>query len=141
MPHGELKINNFDAFDEWGISMTTTSLSALMTPAPQKAFASNKSRKSAGKRSVQVNPQVDERSLSLTLQLTAPSEVEFFSRYRSFCEQLATGLLNIETKYQPGVVYRCEYENCTQFTQFMRGMASFSLRLTEPDPTNRSATN
>lgn len=138
MPHGQLKINGFDAYDYWGISLTTSSMSALMTPAPQKAFISNKSRNSSGKRSVQENPQPDERQITLTLQLTAPTETEFFRRYESFCEQLATGVLNIETIYQPDIVYKMEYESCTQFTQFVRQMASFSLRLTEPDPTDRT---
>lgn len=139
MPHGDLKINGYDAYDYWGISLTTSSISALMTPAPQKEFVSNKSRNTAGKRSVQENPQPDERQITLMLQLTAPNEGEFFRRYALFCEQLATGVLNIETKYQPGTIYKTEYVNCTQFTQFVRQMASFSLRLTEPDPTDRAA--
>lgn len=139
MPKGILKINGLDAYVAWGMSLTTTSLSALMTPAPQKDFVSNKSRNLPGKRSVYANPQPDERQITLTLQLTAPNEAEFFRRYGDFCEQLATGLLVIETAYQPGVVYKMEYNSCTQFTQFVRGMASFSLRLTEPDPTDRTA--
>lgn len=138
MPKGELKINGFDAFDKWGISFSTTALSALMTPAPQKEFVSNKSRNIPGKRPVPVDPMPDERQLTVEMHLKASSETEFFSRYASFCEELAKGLLNIETKYQPGVVYKTIYESCTQFTQFMRGLAFFSLRLTEPDPTDRS---
>ena len=39
----ELFINGKDAYVEWGISMDNTSLSALMTPAPNKAFIESES--------------------------------------------------------------------------------------------------
>lgn len=138
MPKGELKVNGYDAFEKWGISLSSTSLSALMTPPPQKEFVSNKSRNENGARVVVVDPRVDERQLTLEMHLKAPNETEFFRRYGEFCQQLATGRLQIETKYQPGIKYRVIYESCTQFTQFMRGIAFFTLRLTEPDPTNRN---
>lgn len=38
---GELFINGRDAYSTWGISMDDTSLSALMTPAPNKEFILN----------------------------------------------------------------------------------------------------
>lgn len=139
MPKGELIINGHDAFEQWGISFTSSSLSALMTPAPKKAFISNKSRNSDGKRVVAVNPRQDERQLTLEFNLTAHDEHEFFNRYEQFCHQLDTGMLFISTKYQPGVVYKTEYESCTQFTQFVRQMARFSLKLTEPNPKDRNA--
>ncbi len=139
MPKKELFINDKDAFDEWGISMDMTSLSALMTPPPSKELPENNSRRSNGKKFVSGMPRkVADRDLTLTINLSAPDESEFFARYLSFCEELKGGALNIRTKYQPKTTYRCEYLSCNQFTQFMRGIASFSLRLNEPDPTNRS---
>lgn len=45
----ELFINGKDAYVEWGISMDNTSLSALMTPAPNKAFIESESRLEHGK--------------------------------------------------------------------------------------------
>ena len=47
---GELFINGKDAYTTWGISMDDTSLSALMTPAPNKDLVENKSRLEHGKR-------------------------------------------------------------------------------------------
>lgn len=139
MPQGELYINGKDAYATWGISMDMSSLSALMTPASQKELVENKSRLEHGKRVVTANPKLDERNLTLTINLTAPDEDTFFTRYQSFCEELATGVLNIRTKYQPTVMYRTLYLSCSQFTQFMRGIASFSLKLCEynPSPENR----
>ncbi|MGJ0787399.1 hypothetical protein [Bacteroides faecis] len=138
MPKGELFINNKDSYDNWGISMDTSSLSALMTPAPNKEFIENKSRLEHGKRVIAATPKVDERSLTLTINLTAKNEDEFFEKYDSFCQELATGVLNIRSKYQPNIVYRTIYLSCNQFTQFMRGIAHFSLKIVEPNPMDRN---
>lgn len=138
MEAGEFYINGKDTYTTWGISMDTSSLSSLMTPPPMKEFIENKSRLEHGKRVVTSNPKVDERSLTLTFNLTAKSEEQFFARYNSFCEELATGVLHIKSKYQPNVVYKTIYISCNQFTQFMRGIAKFSLRLVEPNPKDRS---
>ena len=136
---GELFINGKDAYTEWGVSMDTASLSALMTPAGNKDLPENKSRLEHGKRVITDAKviKIEERQLTLTINLTARNEVEFFSRYSSFCNELATGKLNIRTKYQPEVMYRTIYKSCNQFSQFMRGIAHFSLRLEEPNPTDR----
>lgn len=136
----ELIINGKDAYTTWGISMDTSSLSALMTPPPMKEFIENKSRLEHGKRIITSNPKIDERNITLTFNLTAKNEEQFFSRYNSFCEELAIGVLNIKSKYQPDVVYKTIYLSCNQFTQFMRGIAKFSLKLIEPNPKDRSIT-
>lgn len=134
---GELYINSKDAYSTWGISLTSNSISALMTPAPNKSFIENKSRLEHGKRVITTNPKVDERNVTLELQLTAKSETEFFNKYESFCEELATGVLNIRTKYQPTITYKMLYLSCNQFSQFMRGIGKFTLKLCEPNPTDR----
>lgn len=138
MPKGELFINGKDAYVTWGISMDTSSLSALMTPAPNKDYIRNESRLEDGSRLIYDNPRKGERDLTLSLNLTAKNEDDFFSRYISFCEELEGGVLEISTRYQPDIVYKTVYKNCSQFTQFMRGMAKFSLKLLEPNPTNRN---
>ena len=137
MPVGELFINGKDAYLEWGVSMDNTSLSALITPAPNKAVIANKSRLEHGKRLITSNVMVDERDLTLQINLTARNKEEFFKRYIAFCDELAKGLLLIKTKYQPNIVYKTVYNSCTQFSQFIREIASFSLKLTEPNPKDR----
>lgn len=135
---GQLFINNKDAYTTWGISMDTSSLSALMTPAPNKEFIENSSRLEHGKRVITSSPKVDARDITLTINLTAKNEQQFFDRYLSFCSELETGVLNIKTSFQPNVVYKMIYLSCSQFTQFMRGIASFSLKLNEPNPKDRN---
>ena len=118
--------------------MESTSLSALMTPAPMKEFVENSSRLEHGKRVITSDPKVDERNITLEIHLTARDKDSFFSKYLSFCDELSTGVLNIRTKYQPNVVYKTVYLSCSQFSQFMQGIAKFSLRLCEPNPKDRS---
>lgn len=134
---GDLFINGKDAYDNWGIIMNDTSLSALMTPAPNKAFIENKSRLEDGKRVVASNPKKDERNLTLQIEIVAPDKDTFFARYDSFCNELDTGILDIKTKYQPNVTYRTIYLSCSQFSEFMQGIGKFVLKLNEPNPKNR----
>lgn len=134
-------INGVDAFVKWGVSLNQDGLSALMTPAPNKEYVSNNSRIDHGVLYAD-DPsmvKVDERQVNITFNLIASTEEQFFARYAAFCiEVLEPGVVNIRTSFQPTVLYRCKYQSCTQFSQFMRGIAHFSLRLTEPNPKNRS---
>lgn len=134
---GELYINGSDAYITWGISMDNTALSDLMTPPSNKTFIENESRLEHGKCVIAADPKLDSRNLTLQINLTASDEEQFFERYNSFCEVLAAGKLEIETKYQPGVVYKTIYQSCSQFSQFMRGIGKFTLKLSEPNPNDR----
>lgn len=138
MPVGELFINGKDAYNTWGVSMDETSISALMTPAPNKELIENKSRLEHGKRVLISSPKKDERNLTLQINITASNEIQFFTRYSSFCEELDAGVLDIRIKYQPNVVYRTNYISCSQFSQFMFGIGKFVLKLNEPNPKNRN---
>ena len=134
----KLIINGENADEKWGISLGESSLSELMTPPANKAFIENESRLQHGKQILVANPKVEERNLTLQLNLTAATKSAFFDKYNLFCKEvLATGVLNIETGYQEGVVYKTIYVSCNQFSQFMQGIAKFSLKLIEPDPSDR----
>lgn len=135
---GDLFINGKDAYITWGICMDDSTLSALMTPSPNKQLIENKSRLEHGMRVIPANPRIDERNLTLQINLVAPTSDVFFTRYNSFCNELATGVLSIETKYQPGVVYKTTYQSCSQFSQFMQGIGKFTLKLTEYNPNDRT---
>ena len=117
--------------------MDDTSLSALMAPPPNKSLIENKSRLEHGKRVVIDNVKVDERDVTLQINITAPNKDVFFSRYMSFCNELKKGKLYIRTKYQPDITYKMIYISCKQFSQFMQGIGKFSLRLNEPNPEDR----
>ena len=142
MPKGQLYINDTDAYLTWGIFLEETALSALMTPAPNKEFISNKYRSKDGKTVIKHNPRLDEREITITFNMTAKDADTFMANYAKFCEEvLAKGELVIRTKFQPNVWYRCIYLSCTQFSQFIQEMAKFSLKLNEPDPSDRGVTS
>lgn len=138
MPKGELFINGKDAFVEWGISLESSALSALMTPPPNKELISNESRQEHGKRVVASNGMIDSRDINIPFHIKARNQDEFFLRYTSFCNELASGVLEIRTKYMPNVLYRTNYLSCSQFTEYRLGLAKFTLKLNEPNPNDRN---
>lgn len=134
---GKLYINGIDAYTAWGVTLGATGLSKLMTPAGNKEYIKNASRLEHGSRLIANNPKMDEREVQLDINLCADTEAEFFAKYAAFCEVLAHGKITINTCYQPNVHYKMYYINCTQFAQYHRGIAKFTLKLVEPNPNNR----
>ena len=130
-----------DAYKEWGLSFSETSLSALMTPAPNKSNVENKSRLLNGKQ-VSTNMSLrkkDERDINIEMHITAANKTAFMQRYDRVCSYLFDyGRMEVINGYIPTKVYRLDYLNCSQFKQFMQQIAKFTLRVNEPDPTNRS---
>ncbi len=138
---GDLIINGRDAYEAYGMSLTDGALSALMTPPPNKSLIESSYRKLPGKRVIPKDVVPDARELNLEVHISAPDRSTMLQRYGDFCEVLRGGVLEIQTRYQPGVYYRFIYLSCTQFSQFIGQLAKFSLKLSEPDPTNRDETD
>lgn len=137
MDNVNLIINGKDARKEWGIVTTSSTLSALLTPPGMKERATFTSRLEDGSRIDNYEPKVASRDLNLELQMTAENPEEFYERYSSFCEELEKGCIDISTTDRRGVVYHLLYNSCSQYTQFCRGMATLSLKVTEPNPKDR----
>lgn len=136
---GDVTINNIDAFERYGINLEDGALSTLMTPSPLKEFIENKSRLKHGKTVITKSPKYDSREITLPFHLIAKSKTDFFNKYKLFCDEvLSKGAFELKTKYEPGVVYKLVYISCTQFREFIREMAVFSLKVSEPDPSNRA---
>lgn len=134
MPRGELKINGYDAYQMWGVSLEDQAIAALMTPHAMKEDITNQSRLEHGTRHWAEFPKVAQRDLTLPIHLVARSKNEYLRKYASFCEELRKGKIDIETSYEPNVVHHCLYQSCTQFTQFYGGIAKMVLKLVEPNP-------
>lgn len=140
MAQGHLYINGKDAFIEYGIILANNSLSALMTPAPLKEWISNEVRSEDGTRYlVSDAPKQAKRDVSIIFQLVAQTEEQFARRYQKFCDEvLSLGIINLRTKWQPTIEYHFVYESCSQFNQFLLGIATFGLKMVEPNPTDRT---
>lgn len=136
---GELYINDLDAFGNWGVFFNDKSISALIEPEPLKDPVSNKSTTQDGKQvRKEPAPKVDERDLSLTVQIYAKDRADLFAKLKAFKAELKKRRMVIRTKYEPDVYYRCDYKNCSQYKSFHRRLATFSLKLNEPNPANRA---
>lgn len=134
-------INGKDAKKTWGIVFDSSSISALMTPAPMKEYIENSSRLNHGKKLI-INSELaklESRSITLTFALYANSENDFFSRYNSFCTEIqSTGKVDIKLSILSGVVYKCVYKSCSQFTQYNNKLAKFSMKIEEYNPAERT---
>lgn len=151
MPKGQLTINKKDAYTEWGLSMDSSALSALMTPAPIKSLIENDSRLEHGREMITSYTKTDSegakievntvkmgaRDVTVTFNITAKSEAEFLQRYYNFCSELERGKLDISTSFLPNVVFHMVYVSCSQFSEFVLGIGKFTLKLTEPNPKKR----
>lgn len=118
-----------------GIYLDESSLGQLMAPPPVKDRVQSESRIEHGVRVVTDDtPYLAPRDFTLNLGIYGKTEADFMSAYSALCAQLRTGLVNITVL---GTTYRCTYLSCQQFSQFMRGVGKFVLRLREYNPNNR----
>lgn len=146
MPQGQLYINNVDAYTyvaatghpALGVSLSDTAISALMSPSAMKEDIINESRLEHGRRHTSTGNKMQERELSLPIHITAKSQSDYLVQYNDLLTILQGVELNISTSFQSGVVYHLRYVSCTQFTQFLNGMAKLMLRVVEPNPSNRT---
>lgn len=134
----ELFINGLNAFENWGVFMDETSLTTLMEPEPLKDPVSNKSTTQDGKQvRKELQPKVDERDITLSVNLCAKNRTQMFANLLAFKKELKKRRIEITTCYEKDVVYRCDYKSCQQYQSYNRGLAKFSLKLNEPNPNNR----
>lgn len=130
-----------DLYDTYKVSLSENALSKLMTPAPNKDVEENESALQNGKRVTRKPSLVRKKDRNLTLELNVygTSETDFLANYGRFCtEVLDKGFFDIMTVYQPNVVYRLTYIDCTQFEEFRLRLGKYALTVNEPDPTNRA---
>ena len=133
-----------DLYEIYGVSLDETSLSKLMTPAPNKQPTENSSDIMNGKRLNREpgNVRKDERNVQLTINIHARNKDEFLRLYGRFCnEVLDNGYFDLRSCYNTGMIYRMTYVDCQQFSEFMLELGKFTLTLNEPDPTNRGLTD
>lgn len=132
-------INGKNAKTEWGVLTTSNTLSALLAPPALKERITNSSRLEHGSRIDASNPKVAQRELNLEVQMIADNETQFYARHESFCTELQKVTIDLYLSDRPTVIYHFLYNSCSQYTQFRRGIATLSLKLTEPNPNDRTA--
>lgn len=133
----DLYINGKNARTEWGVLTTGNTLSSLLAPCSLKERISNESKLEHGKRIDNSNPKVAARDLNLEIQMIADNETQFYARHESFCNELEKGIVDMYLSDRPTTIYHLLYNSCPQYTQFRRGIATLSLKVTEPNPKDR----
>lgn len=133
-----LIINGKDARSEWGVVTTTNTLSTLLAPAPMKEYPAFNSRLEHGTRTDTSAPRLAQRDLNLEIQMTAKSPEDFYRQLAGLTAELQKGSFTLQTTDRTGTVYRLVYVSCSSFTQFRRGIAILSLKVSEPDPSDRT---
>ena len=133
-----LSFNGSDALTTWGIIAPPSLHAALLAPAPAKDPIQTEVRTEHGTRTVLTGATfLQKRDLTLELHIRARDIAEFNARVTAFTAMLTAGWVTIESSLVPGAVFRCRYVSVTQFSAFNGRLGKFSLRLEEPDPSDR----
>lgn len=132
-----MTINGTDAWTAWGVYLTPDSLGSLLAPPPMKERITSTSRLENGVRTITDDaPRVDQRDFTFQIGIYGATESDFISHVSSFCSMLTESKeINITVL---GQTYHCIYISCSQFSQWLRGVGKFSLKLREFNPANRS---
>lgn len=127
-----------DAYEEFGMSLEDTGISALMTPVPAKARAKNRSRLNHGETLAGSLERKDAREITLPFHISAQTKEVCLQRYHKLCQLLDLGTLVIWSSHVPTEAYHCKYLSCTSFSEFMMSLMKYSLKVEEPNPYNRA---
>jgi hypothetical protein len=144
--NGDLEINGKDAYDTWRCGMGDNFLNTLLDVPPLKEFVENKGAAGNGKQVLYGEPYVDERNLTLTFTLVAPSPAELLAAKAEFERELLSiyGEPPVGTALRlpsilPDVYFRLTYLSSASFAfSGSRCACKISVRFNEPDPTNRN---
>lgn len=137
---GEVYINGQDAYTRWGLSLTEGALAAILTPPPSKDYITNDSPLEDGTRYALTEaslPHTAQRELTLPVHFAAPDRETFLNRYAAFCTEVLEGRKIDLSLPATGKTYHLLYKQCTQYSHIFGQLAKFSLKVVEPDPTDR----
>lgn len=135
---GDLIINNKDAFTTWGISMGDNFIQNILIPPPVKDRIENDSPFNHGKEVITGKDKIASRTLTLSFCIQGSTKTEYAIRFKSFCEELKGGVLNIKIPAFGSEVYKLLYLTSSSFGQnYARTFSKLSVKLEEPNPSNR----
>lgn len=136
---GDLIINNKDAFTEWGISMADGFIEKILIPPPMKSVIENESRLEHGKRIIPSELKISFRDVTLTFHIQGGADTVYMSRYKSFLNELQSGMMNIRIPKLGNEVYKLLYVKATSFNQnYNRTSSKLVVKFEEPNPMDRN---
>lgn len=147
MPHGQLKIYNwdgtgttYDAFDTWGVSLSDGAISTLLAPPAAKDRVSNESRLEDGRRiDTEAQTRFQAREMTLEMHLIASTYEQFLSRRRAFLQALTASGRGVRIMFVydgQQTQFDVRYLSFTQFAVYGGTLGKFAVRFIEPKPNN-----
>ena len=138
---GELYINGRDAWNVWGVNMGKGFLDALDAPLPMKDYIQDESRLEDGVRMDTSNPKVDSRDITIGVTITGSSESDYRSKKKSFLSELRKGAFTLNVPALGDDTFRLVYtgKNISYGLSLDRRFGHLSMKVTEPDPTDRAS--
>lgn len=137
---GQLFINEKDAWTTWGVRMGDGFLDAIDSPLPMKDYIENESRLENGKRMITSIAKVDSRDVTLSFTITGSSETDYRAKKKAFQAELQAGAFTVRVPAIGDETYHFVYtgKNISYGLSLNRKFGNFSVKVTEPDPTNRT---
>ena len=136
MIQGQAYINTVDVAN-YGATFIRGFYEALLTPAPTKQYISNSSRLEHGIRVVAnaQNTKLDKRDVQLQVMIEGSTQAQYLQRYEAFLDAIQQGKIKL---YVPklGRTYKLVYTNCSKYGNYGLKKGIFTLKFTEPDPSD-----
>lgn len=126
-------------YTTYGVRFVQGAYEALLTPAGMKEYISNDNRLRNGSQyaALATSAKKKAREVAIPFIIEAPTEATFFTRYEAFLEKVSSGLVYLRVP-RLNKVFKVVYTSCDRFGISRLKDAIFTLRMIEPDPTNRS---
>lgn len=131
-------ITNKDLGD-YGITLIRGWREALKGVLEPKTYVTNESRLENGKRitiPTKDNIKYKSREISLPMILEGTSAEDYLDKLDSFQEAIA-GTIELRVPCLKNRVYTLVYTDCSKYGDYGDKKGNFTLKFTEPDPTNR----
>lgn len=130
-------INGKDMYSTWGASFQRGAYAEFLTPPSVKSYIENNDRSKDGTQVLPRNPRFEDREVNVNVTLTASTPEKLLEYYNSFVNELTkSGWLVIDIPTL-NTTYRMLYVSASKYSLY-GSSCSLSIRLREPDPSNRS---
>lgn len=139
-----MTINGKDAFSTWKAYPLSGYVAALMSPASVKPMITSESRLQNGKKVIRVDSdgnslvKTADRNVTLSIAISESTPALLNTRLQSLIAELMKNRTELTVAKLPGIVFRLDYNGCTQFSQ-ADGLGKFAIKFNEPNPKDRSA--
>ena len=125
--------NLTDLWEAWGVGLENGALDALMSFRPNKEPITNKNVTAQGAVVVCGAGLVDERTVNVPFHIVASNKEDFLTKRNGFYQAIKNGKIILHIEKPVNATYAMYYISCSQYTQFLSGVAKFILTMYEPN--------